>query len=264
MCSVRTCIRWLMMIHGDLFAGIGGFALAAQRVGLETKWMVEIDEFCRKVYAKHFPDVKQYGDIKEVETLPYVDLLTGGFPCQPFSVVGRREGTRDDRYLWPDMLRIIRAVNPRWVVAENVPGIDDKTYMVLDTVLDDLESSGYQAVPIEIPACAVGAPHLRQRVWIVAYTRRTGRQQESRGTPCDEETNGGERRFILQQDKDYIADGNVQIAWPPGPSGVSQIPRVAHGIPARVDRLKALGNAIVPQVAEWIIRRMMEGRDEAS
>ena len=254
------------MTHGDLFAGIGGFALAARWCGLKTIWAVEIDGYCQQVYAKHFPDVEMHSDVKAVRELPYVDILTGGFPCQPFSVAGKRKGKGDDRYLWPEMLRIIRAVHPRWVIAENVPGIDDNTNMVLDTVTSNLEGIGYEAIPIEIPACAVGAPHIRQRVWIVAYPNgerfnasahgqiQTGRHAVIGSGEDVADAEGEQTGGIFQGgfSSDFGSSSNraeQASSWTVEPN----VGRVAHGIPKRVDRLRALGNAIVPQVAAWII-----------
>ena len=152
----------------DLFSGIGGFSLGLERAGMRTVAFCETDEFCRRVLAKHWPDVPIHGDIKELNGDGIsADLVCGGFPCQPFSVAGVRRGEADDRYLWPEMARVISEVRPRWVLAENVVGIDG---LALDRVLSDLESLGYEtAPPLEIPACAVDAPHRRQRVWIVAH-----------------------------------------------------------------------------------------------
>ena len=292
------------MTHGDLFAGIGGFALAAQWCGIKTIWAVEIDPYCQAVYRKHFPDVEMYGDVKEIVAdaqcerreggeiyqgniikalerrasdssstsgqndrtgivLSPVDLLTGGFPCQPFSVAGKRRGKADDRYLWPEMLRIIRAVHPRWVIAENVPGIDDATNMVLDTVTSDLEGIGYAAIPIEIPACAVGAPHRRQRVWVVATNcnctglrqqaaTSTSKKSDWRAEACIVRSNW----WSTEPDVGVLADG---LSLGLDVVDLEGIPfRVAKGIPERVNQLRALGNAIVPQVAERIMRAILE------
>lgn len=156
----------------DLFAGIGGFSLAAHRMGWETIAFVEWDDFCQKVLKKNFPNVPVYGDIKEFDGTQYngtVDLVCGGFPCQPFSTAGRRKGKNDDRYLWKEMRRVIREVQPAWVVGENVAGIismDDGR--VLEEILSDLEGEGYAVQPVIIPAAALGAPHRRDRIWIIA------------------------------------------------------------------------------------------------
>ena len=157
----------------SLFAGIGGFDLAAERMGWETVVQVEIDEWCRKVLAKNFPNAKRYADIKEFDTSPYrgsIDLVCGGFPCQPFSHAGKRRGAADDRALWPEMLRVIRDVAPRWVVGENVSGLlSQNAGLVFESMLVDLEAEGYTVWPYLLPACGVDAPHKRERVWIVAY-----------------------------------------------------------------------------------------------
>jgi len=161
------------MIHGSLFSGIGGFDLAAKWAGIETIWQVENDSYCQKVLKKNFPKAKRYGDIKTIKIgdLEPVDIISGGFPCQPFSCAGKRRGAADDRFLWPEMLRIISEVRPTWVIAENVPGIVN---MELDQVLADLESKGYETQMFIVPACALDAPHIRQRIWIIGYTKSPG------------------------------------------------------------------------------------------
>lgn len=161
------------MTHASLFSGIGGFDLAAEWAGWTNAFNCEIDSFCRKILKYHFPDAEQYGDIRTTDFAVWrdrIDVLTGGFPCQPFSLAGKRKGTEDDRYLWPEMLRVIRTVRPRWVVGENVFGIVNWSEgMVLDTVCSDLEAAGYTVQPYIIPACGVGAPHRRDRCWFVAH-----------------------------------------------------------------------------------------------
>lgn len=160
--------------HGSLFSGIGGFDLAAKWMGWENIFQVEKDEFCQRVLAKNFPKTRRYGDIHEFSGTEYrgaVDVLTGGFPCQPFSTAGKRRGKKDDRYLWPEYLRVIREIRPAWVVGENVAGIVN---MALDQVISDLENESYEVQTFIIPACAVNAPHRRDRVWIVAHTLSTG------------------------------------------------------------------------------------------
>lgn len=162
----------MTMTHASLFSGIGGFDLAAKWAGWTNAFNCEIDPFCRKVLKYHFPDAEQYGDIRTTDFTIWrdrIDVLTGGFPCQPFSLAGKRKGAEDDRYLWPEMLRVIRTVRPRWVVGENVYGIVNWSEgMVLDTVCSDLEAAGYEVQPYIIPACGVGAPHRRDRCWFVA------------------------------------------------------------------------------------------------
>ena len=157
------------MFHLDLFSGIGGFHLAGEIVwgdNFRTIAHVEIDPFCQKILKKHWPQVPIISDIKEYkQDGTAIDLLTGGFPCQPFSCAGKQRSKEDDRYLWPEMLRVISEVHPTWIIGENVAGIIN---MGLDQVLSDLENKGYTCQPFIIPACAVNAPHRRDRVWIVA------------------------------------------------------------------------------------------------
>ena len=166
------------MPHASLFSGIGGFDLAAEWAGWTNAFNCEIDPFCRKILKYHFPDAEQYGDIRTADFAVWrdrIDVLTGGFPCQPFSLAGKRKGTEDDRYLWPEMLRVIRTVRPHWVVGENVYGIVNWSEgMVLDTVCSDLEAAGYEVQPYIIPACGVGAPHRRDRCWFVAHRTDAG------------------------------------------------------------------------------------------
>ena len=166
------------MTHASLFSGIGGFDLAAEWAGWTNAFNCEIDSFCRKVLKYHFPDAEQYEDIKKSDFSKWrdrIDVLTGGFPCQPFSLAGKRKGTDDDRYLWPAMLGVIRTVRPQWVVGENVYGIVNWSEgMVFDTVCSDLEAEGYEVQPYIIPACGVDAPHRRDRCWFVAHRADTG------------------------------------------------------------------------------------------
>lgn len=161
------------MIHASLFSGIGGFDLAAEWAGWDNAFNCEIDTLCRKVLKYHFPNAAQYEDIKTTDFTVWrgkIDVLTGGFPCQPFSTAGKREGTADNRYLWPEMLRAIREIRPKWVVGENVLGIISwNGGMVFEQVHADLEAEGFEVQSFVLPACGVGAPHQRYRTWIVAY-----------------------------------------------------------------------------------------------
>lgn len=203
------------MIHGSLFSGIGGFDLAATWAGWQNAFNCEINPFCREVLKYHFPESEQIENIKDYDFTVYrnrIDIISGGFPCQPFSHAGKRLGTDDDRYLWPQMLRAIREVSPRWVVGENVDGlITMQDGMVFEKVCADLEDAGYEVQPYIIPACAVGAPHRRYRVWIVAHAlperRGEGWSASKQPTPQDttERDNvlGGSERFSKERD---IAD----------------------------------------------------------
>ena len=163
----------------DLFSGIGGFSLGLESVGMETVAFCEMDAFCQKVLKKHWPNVPIHSDIKELDGNEYrgaVELICGGFPCQPFSVAGEQRGAEDDRALWPEMLRVICEVQPTWVIGENVSGIIN---MELDNVLSDLEAEGYAAQTFVLPACSVDAKHRRDRVWIVAHSNGQGEPNES-------------------------------------------------------------------------------------
>lgn len=161
------------MKHLSLFSGIGGFDLAAQWMGWENMAHCEINPFCRTILNYYWPNAKSYEDIKTTDFSVWrgiIDIVTGGFPCQPFSQAGARKGTDDDRHLWPEMLRAIREIQPSYIVGENVYGIFNwNEGMVFEQVQIDLEAEGYEVQPVIIPACAVGAPHRRDRVWFVAH-----------------------------------------------------------------------------------------------
>jgi len=158
---------------GSLFTGIGGLDLGLERAGMEIRWMVEINPFCQKVLAKHWPNVTRYENVRECgkHNLEAVDLICGGFPCQPHSTAGKRRGAADDRNLWPEYLRIVTELRPTWILGENVPGI---ITTMLDTVLSDLEDEGYETLPLVVPACAFDAKHRRDRVWILAHSTGMG------------------------------------------------------------------------------------------
>jgi DNA (cytosine-5)-methyltransferase 1 len=173
------------MTHGSLFSGIGGFDLAAEWAGWQNIFNCEWEEFPRKVLKHHFPNAKQYEDIREFNATDYagrIDILSGGFPCQPYSTAGKRLGKEDERHLWPEMLRVIRECSPRWVVGENVRGLVNWSGgLVFEEVCADLEACGYSVQPFVLPACAVNAPHRRDRVWFVAQnTNCNGRRSNKR------------------------------------------------------------------------------------
>lgn len=178
------------MNHGSLFSGIGGFDLAAEWMGWENKFHCEWNEFGRKVLNYYWPNAKSYEDITKTDFNIYrgrIDIISGGFPCQPYSTAGKRLGKEDDRHLWPEMLRAIREIQPTYVVAENVLGLVNwNEGLVFDEVQTDLEAQGYEVQPYVLPACSVNAPHRRDRVWFIAYSdecndRRTPRQDEREG-----------------------------------------------------------------------------------
>ena len=180
------------MTHLDLFSGIGGFALAARWAGFETVQFVEYEPYAQKVLAKNFPGVPIAGDIFEFDATKFlgVGLVTGGFPCQPFSQAGKRLGSEDDRAIWPQMLRVIREARPTWVLGENVSGI---ITMELDNVLSDLEGEGYTTQTLIIPATGVDARHRRERVWIVANSQYSS-DRTKRGEEREEESIQGVNR----------------------------------------------------------------------
>ena len=272
------------MRHGSLFSGIGGFDLAAEWMGWENVFQVEWDSYCQKVLTKNFPNVQKYGDIKEFKGKPRaVDIISGGFPCQPFSHAGKRKGQADDRYLWPEMLRIIREIKPSFVVGENVAGlVSMENGKTLEGIFSDLENEGYQTESFIIPACAVGAWHRRDRIWIVAYNntirRNDGRDAlkkrskaggksfdrnegldkdvsntaSQRPQRCVQEPRETERTIRKKKGSKRCANGGVYRSgnWDSEPS----VGRVVNGVSGRVDRLKGLGNAIVPQVAYEIFK----------
>ena len=166
------------MKHLGLFEGIGGFSLAARNVGWETLAWCEWNEFGQKVLRHHFPKAEGFGDITKTDFKKYantIDIITGGFPCQPYSLAGKRKGKEDERHLWPEMLRVIREVQPRWVVGENVFGlINWSDGLVFHEVQADLEAEGYEVWAYVLPAAAVNAPHRRDRVWFVANSNSNG------------------------------------------------------------------------------------------
>ncbi len=297
------------MKHIDLFSGIGGFALAADRVFNNVEHIFcDNDQFCQEILKKHWPKSFIYSDIRTLtanaererhfhgksEKLPtklplkafrksVADIrspfiLTGGFPCQPFSQAGRRRGEEDDRFLWPEMLRVIREFSPLWVIAENVRGLlTQGGGVVFERVCTDLEVAGYEVQPIIIPAVAVGAPHRRDRVWFVAHRKSLNEERGERqgsGSWKSEEAIGdrdsdalnpssvnveGKRKQQEREKSDGLLN-RENTEWRKNWLEVAtRLCRVDDGIPKRLDRnprLKALGNAIVPQVAEEIMREI--------
>lgn len=218
----------------DLFSGIGGFSLGLERAGMRTVAFCEIDPYCQAVLRKHWPDVPIHDDIRTLEP-PSADVVCGGFPCQPFSTAsaGKRKGQADDRYLWPEMLRVVRQVRPAWVVGENVAGIRE---LALEQVVSDLEGEGYEVATLDIPACAVGHDHRRSRYWFLGYANSDGQPERAL---------------------------NEEVAWLPGCGGDAGSMGKAYGLPTRMDRLRALGNSVVPQVVEVIGRAIMDTESSA-
>lgn len=229
----------------SLFSGIGGLDLGLQRAGMTIAGQVEIDPWCRKVLAKHWPEVPRHDDVRTCAEWwgdrPVPDLIGGGFPCQPVSASGRRLAQSDPRWLWPLMADAIARLRPRWVVIENVPGLRTRG---LADVLRDLRQLGYRAAAGEISACAMGAPHPRERLFILAHTEGAGCRARRRLS--------GDAAAAARSGTDGTRlDGRGWWADEP------RVDRVAYGLPDRVDRVRGLGNAVVPQVAEHIGRLIM-------
>ena len=258
----------------DLFSGIGGFSLGLERTGgFETVAFCEIDPFCRKVLAKHWPGVPIHEDVRVLtaNAIGPVDLICGGYPCQPFSVAGQRRGEADDRHLWPEMHRLVAAFRPAWVCGENVAG---HINMGLDQVLSDLEGEGYTCQPLVIPACGIDAPHRRERLWILAHDARVLPERQEQRPQRERVGPGGKSIDVADaQDADRWRTDGPQHAWrrhsEAGGRGFTgcrlqhwltepDVGRVAHGVPQRVDRLRALGNAVIPQIPEIIGRAILE------
>lgn len=232
---------------GSLFAGIGGMDLGLERAGMEVAWQVEIDPFCRKVLAKHWPDVKRYEDVRDVgsHNLEPVDLICGGFPCQPVSQIGLRKGQDDERWLWPEFGRVVREMVPRYVLVENTTGLLDRG---MGDVLGTLASLGYDAEWDCLPAGAFGARHQRYRTFLVAHSAGIGlEERHGPGSKAAQHTPLLDASPLLES----IVRWNLNQP---------AICRATDGIPSRVDRIKGCGNAVVPQVAEWIGNRIMEAR----
>jgi DNA (cytosine-5)-methyltransferase 1 len=266
----------------DLFSGIGGFSIGLEKAGFETVAFCEIEEYPKAVLRKHWPDTPIYNDVRELtgERLRadgiFPDVIVGGYPCQPFSVAGVRRGEDDDRHLWPEVYRLVKEIRPAWGIFENVAG---HISMGLDEVLSDLEAEGYAARPFVIPACGVDAPHKRDRVWIVAKNvgdtqrgrqrgndgRRSGQEPENRckdvadtkskqGSPNHNGQKQGAAGKSEQGQLRRSGGGSHPTLWPTEPD----VGRVANGVSNRSHRIKALGNAVVPQIPEQIGRIILE------
>lgn len=293
----------------DLFSGIGGFSLGLERTaGFETIAFCEIDPYCQKILAKHWPDVPIFDDVRTLDYGGPVDLICGGYPCQPFSEAGQRKGEEDVRHLWPAMFSLVKKHRPTWVIGENVAG---HISLGLDNVLADLASEDYSTRTFNIPAYGVGAHHKRHRVWIVGHAecsnegwetdtgksaqpRETSQGMEQRrdqrgtqnmadtnsprqpsspqkgntkgngpvnggkdicnatgkGLPVRSEKSVGKSRSIEELERP-IGDRAV---WEPEP----RVGRVVNGVPGRVDRIRTLGNAVVPQIPEMIGNAILE------
>lgn len=233
-----------MITVGSLFSGIGGMDLGLERAGMVIRWQVEIDPWCRRVLAKHWPDVPKYGDIRQVDwgRVEPVDVLAGGPPCQPHSFAGSRRGASDPRNLWPEFLKAIRWLRPRYVILEGVPGIlSVDNGRLFDGIQRDFAETNFSSNWASFSAFDVGAPHRRARIWLVAYSNRA-RYVQPEGS--------------ISELGRWIGDGRW---WRREPD----VGRVAYGVPHGVDRRRGLGQAIVPQCAEAIGRMIIAVTDPA-
>ncbi len=280
------------LTHGSLFSGIGGFDLAAEWMGWDNKFHCEWNEFGQKVLHHYWPEAECFTDITKSDFKKYygkIDILTGGFPCQPYSSAGKRKGKDDERHLWPEMLRAIREISPRFVVGENVRGLTNwNGGLVFEEVCAELESYGYQVAPVIIPACGVGAPHKRERIWFVAYadgaeqrnyTRANDREAEkvwrqNQGNVSRELSGYGDATYSkgvrfqksikvgkLERTRSKLTgkrtNWNQFPTQSPVCSGDDGLSGELDGITFpkwRNESIKAYGNAIVPQVAYQIFQ----------
>lgn len=270
----------------DLFSGIGGFSLGLERTGgFETAAFCEYEKFPRSILKNHWPEVPCFPDVRELKGSDIdgpIDVICGGYPCQPFSTAGQRRGKEDDRHLWPEFSRLVDELRPTWVIGENVAG---HISMGLDDVLSDLEGQGYAARAFVIPACAVNAPHRRDRVWLVAnanspgrrkgHEEMAGRKPEQRNSgdlqstqantnACRYRSQGGtEKSFprVCDVQSKLVRSGEV-LAFKRNPCE-PEILGVCDGFPGRLDRVKALGNAVVPQIPEMIGYAILEAERAA-
>ncbi len=276
---------------GSVFSGggLGDFGFMA--AGMEICWQVEIDDYCQKILELRYPESKKYRDIKTIkgQELDKVDIITGGFPCQPFSVAGKQKGKEDNRYLWPEMLRVIKECRPRWIVGENVPGIIN---LALDTVCSDLEAEGYEVWPVVFPSHALGALHKRDRLWIICHTKYDGQPASQKSRSVETRSGSGEAEQKQASESSGSGEQYEKLAnsiskrlerwkktiqskkgrnshtrysgesigriwrnfWAVEPS----IRRVVNGCTHRVERLKMLGNGQVPACTYVIGKMIME------
>lgn len=277
-----------MYTHLSLFTGIGGLDLAAEMAGFTTVGQCEWADFQTKVLEKHWPDVPRWRDVRTLTGddfynktgLQSVDVISGGFPCQPFSVAGKQKGKNDDRYLWPEMCRVVRELKPNYVIGENVPGI---LRIAAADVVSDLEREGYNAVVFDFEAAAIGAFHRRERIFFVGERRQDNvantdgeglqRRHGAKLSECPDQRTAGESSALLRNSSSEGLQIGTEITmgrreakqklersnrWQAEPD----VGRVAHGIPNRVDRIKSLGNAVVPQQAYPIFKAIMEALNE--
>lgn len=282
--------------HLSLFTGFAGIDIAAEMAGWNTVGQCEYADYPYELLCRRFPHVSKWRDIRDVTGASFyektglrtVKLITGGFPCQPFSTAGNQKGKDDDRYLWPEMFRVIQELKPTWVVGENVTGIIN---MALEDICSQMESEGFEVQPVTIPACAVGANHRRERVFIIAYSNnnRCNSREHNRergqiynklhryntetfkerkelqfipGKICSDVPNttgerleGTEFFGAFAGDRKFLKSFTTDCDWWESEPGMV---RVANGISAQVDRIKGLGNAVVPQQVYPILQAIVD------
>ena len=241
-----------MRTHVDLFSGIGGFALAARWAGVETIAFAEIDPYASRVIERHFPGVRNYGDVRNVPAIAGTWLLTGGSPCQDTSIAGQRKGKSGDRYLWPQMAAAVERFRPAWVVHENVTNV---TRMVLHEWHADLEMLGYQARSFDISAACVGLSTMERHIWTVAAVA---------GLGLEGHVSASVPRFSALGSQERIgraADNGAPFQLRESSTFEPKLLRTVKGVSARVDRVRCLGNAIPPPVAYQLIKRMIEAEE---
>ena len=280
----------------DLFSGIGGFSLGFEKTGgFETVAFCEKDKFCQSVLKKHWNNIRIYDEIRNLKGKEInADVVTGGFPCQPFSVAGKRKGTDDDRYLWDEMLRVVAETKPKWIVGENVAGIINiENGKVLQQIQKDLESEGFQVQCLVIPASGIGAWHQRKRIWIIGYSNSNANAKEKQSSNGSENSISKEHRkkdssiqFFGGTANNSLSNSNGKRqqkqlwsrstekeksgfeceSWWEAQSKLCGVPDgICTGLDKdRANRIKALGNSIVPEIAYEIAKAILAAENERS
>ena len=247
------------LTHFSLFTGIGGIDLSAEWAGFESVGQCEFADYPTKVLEKHWPEVPRWRDIRDVtlesvrsKGIRTIDLISGGFPCQPFSIAGEQRGKEDERYLWPEMFRVIKELRPTWVIGENVANFVN---MALEEACADLESAAYEVQPFIIPACAVEAPHQRQRVFIIGHVPDTecNRHQGVKRLPQNIGTLKEWRESAPRATTKLFDD----VDWEKRAIESGFLGR-NNGIPHRMDRIKCVGNAVSPQQVYPILQAIAD------
>ncbi len=244
----------MIKTFASLFTGIGGFDLAARNCGLDIKFQCEINDYCNKILNKNFPNVQRFTDVKEMQALPFkgkIDLLGTGFPCQPFSSLGKQNAQEDERFLWDENLRIIKECEPKYIIAENVLGFKS---LALEEVCISLENEEYTVWPIVLPAGATNADHIRYRVFVLAYSNK--KRRKKRNVQSGKPVQNAQKKRTKRNTFSIVSSGNNGYAI----QGISSSQRVraVNGFPYWLDRIEALGNAVYVPLIEEIIKILIE------